>query len=137
MIQHPRQTLKICRGYLFVYCGTIFFLFVGETCGLPRANTVRPYRVSGKLPYENHPFAYLLILSERITGLLLVARRSLVIGGSDSPPDCHSLPPCSIHSPNLRAKQKRYAFAYLFVLLERITGLEPATSTLARSRSTK
>ena len=22
-----------------------FFLFVGETCGLPRANTVRPYRV--------------------------------------------------------------------------------------------
>ena len=32
------------------------FLFVGETCGLPRANTVRPYRVLGKLPYENQLF---------------------------------------------------------------------------------
>ena len=28
------------------------FLFVGETCGLPRANAVRPYRVLGKLFYD-------------------------------------------------------------------------------------
>jgi len=39
----PRQTLKICRGFsLFT---AELFLSVGETCGLPRANAVRPYRV--------------------------------------------------------------------------------------------
>ena len=43
---NPDRPLRICRGYLFVYSGA--FLSVGETCGLPRANTVRPYRVLGK-----------------------------------------------------------------------------------------
>ena len=32
-----------------------FCLLVGETCGLPRANTVRPYRALDKLPYEKEP----------------------------------------------------------------------------------
>ena len=32
--------------YLFP---AVLFLFVGETCGLPRANTVRPYHVSGEI----------------------------------------------------------------------------------------
>ena len=40
---NPDRPLRICRGYLFVYSGA--FLSVGETCGLPRANTVRPYHV--------------------------------------------------------------------------------------------
>ena len=32
-------------GLLICLLRNNFFLFVGETCGLPRANTVRPYRV--------------------------------------------------------------------------------------------
>ena len=24
--KHPRQSLKICRGYLFVFCGSIFII---------------------------------------------------------------------------------------------------------------
>ena len=40
---NPDRPLRICRGYLFVYSGA--FLSVGETCGLPRANTVLPYHV--------------------------------------------------------------------------------------------
>ena len=46
--------IKICRGYLCLL-HIKFCLLVGETCGLPRANTVRPYRALGKLPYEKEP----------------------------------------------------------------------------------
>ena len=45
----------VCRGYLCLL-HIKFCLLVGETCGLPRANTVRPYRALGKLPYETQPF---------------------------------------------------------------------------------
>ena len=37
--------LKNLSGLLICLLRNNFFLFVGETCGLPRANTVRPYRV--------------------------------------------------------------------------------------------
>ena len=37
--------LKNLSGLLICLLQNNFFLFVGETCGLPRANTVRPYRV--------------------------------------------------------------------------------------------
>ena len=41
--RNPRQTLKsVGVNYLFT---AELFLSVGETCGLPRANAVRPYRV--------------------------------------------------------------------------------------------
>ena len=42
-------------GFIICFLHIKFCLFVGETCGLPWANTVRPYRALGKLPYENHP----------------------------------------------------------------------------------
>ncbi len=40
-------------------------------------------------------------------------------------------------SPRSDSKKKATPIRVAFFLLERITGLEPATSTLARSRSTK
>ena len=62
--------LEICRGYLFVYSGA--FLSVGETCGLPRANIVRPYRVLVKdfaiSPLILHAVApAVFVLSIRVT----------------------------------------------------------------------
>ena len=41
--------LKKSVGVNFCLLRDNFHSSVGETCGLPRANTVRPYRVSGKI----------------------------------------------------------------------------------------
>ena len=43
-------------GDYYLFSADQICLSVGETCGLPRANTVRPYRALGKLPYEKEPF---------------------------------------------------------------------------------
>ena len=45
-------------GDYYLFSAEQFFLFAGETCGLPRANTVRPYRALGKLPYEKFALGY-------------------------------------------------------------------------------
>ena len=63
--------------------------------------------------------------------------RSHVIAAKLKPFDSlnyHSLPPCSSRTPIDKEKRKSF---YSSLHLERITGLEPATSTLARLRSTK
>ena len=44
----PRQTFKNLSGLSLCFLRIKFCLPVGETCGLPRANTVRPYRALGK-----------------------------------------------------------------------------------------
>ena len=44
-VQQPPTDLKNLSGLLICLLRNNFFLFVGETCGLPRANAVRPYRV--------------------------------------------------------------------------------------------
>ena len=46
-------------GVYYLFSADQICLSVGETCGLPRANTVRPYRASGKLPYEKEPLKWL------------------------------------------------------------------------------
>ena len=56
---------KICRGYLFVYCGA--FLSVGETCGLPRATAGRPYIKRTENVKILCPFVFYFIkLSKRV-----------------------------------------------------------------------
>jgi len=44
--KQPRQTFtKNLSGLSLCFLRIKYCLSVGETCGLPRANTVRPYRV--------------------------------------------------------------------------------------------
>ena len=47
-VKHNKMTptdLKNLSGLIICFLRCKFTLSVGETCGLPRANTVRPYRV--------------------------------------------------------------------------------------------
>ena len=92
-----------------------------------------PFRTHGKRKKQGHKS-----LAEFLfTGLGRGARRALVVGEKNSHLGCFftrlsSSPSIKVRFPKEKARTKVLAF-----LLERITGLEPATSTWARSRSTK
>ena len=57
--KHPQQSLKICRGYLFVFCNTII---VVDRRGR------RSLQGEIKLPYENQPFAFRFCLPTGLIG---------------------------------------------------------------------
>ena len=81
-----------------------------------------PYKEKSNILMRS-PLSQVLFFWSGLRGSILAARRRSVSRGSDMPPAYHSTP-LPFEPDNL----------YFF--MERITGLEPATSTLGRSRST-
>ena len=57
-------------GDYYLFSADQICLSVGETCGLPRANTVRPYRALGNLPYENLRFVSAFLVTRGGIGLV-------------------------------------------------------------------
>ena len=120
-----------------------FFLYVGETCGLPLANAVRPYRV--------------LVKDFAISPLILHAfGHPFLFYSADHKAQNHSCgfvrlyPSLTLpHEVKITSQEvifRLQAFSQhkkqqdsdaVLLLFKRITGLEPATFALARRRSTK
>ena len=69
--------LKNLPGLLICFLRTIF-ISVGETCGLPRANTVRPYRVLDDFSDKNITLSLKFVLFSISAGVIQIVSFTLL-----------------------------------------------------------